>query len=221
MRVKSHCRFRGFSLLELMIVVAMIFIMLSMCTLLVNTSIQTSRVRGTANRYAQLLQTARTRAAADDRFYSVYIQPVAGANPGLAYVDIVPTQVNGVSGHGPPPAGFYDRGDPVTTLSSGVIPQPAAAAPAAANLKNLFCAACDPLIVQNTAPTWGPDGMPCKVNPSQDGSATVCNSAGGPIAYVTYFQSQTNGQWTAVTASPAGRVKAWYYTPNTGTWTPQ
>lgn len=223
MRVQSVSRSWGFSLLELMIVMAIILIALAMCTMTVNTAIQTSRVRGTSHRYAELLQTARTRAAADDRFYSVYIQPTAGANPALAYVDVFPTAVNGVSGHGAPPTGFYDAGHgvPVTTVSPGVIPQPAAAAPATAKLKNLFCGACAANIVLNTAPTWGPDGMPCKANPSLDGSATVCNSAGGPIAYVAYFQSQTNAQWTAVTASPAGRIKAWFYSPDTDTWTPQ
>ena len=220
---RSRSGIHGFSLPELMIVVAIIFVTLTMGGLLVNTTIQMSQLRGSATRYAELLQTARTRAASDDRFYSVYIQPAAGPNTSLAYVDVYPQLVNGVSGHGPPPTGFYDPGHgvPVTTLSTSVLPQPVASAPATANLKNLFCAACAPNIVSNGAPTWGPDGMPCKANASLDLSATVCNSAGGPMAYVTYFQSQTNREWSAVTVSPAGRIKTWYYSADTGTWTPQ
>ena len=216
-------RIRGFSLPELMIVVAIILVTLTMAGMVVNSTIQMSQLRGSATRYAELLQTARTRATADDRFYSVYIQPAVGPNPSLAYVDVYPQTVNGVSGHGPPPAGFYDPGHgvPVTTLSNSVLVQPAASAPATANLRTLFCAACAPNIVSNGAPSWGPDGMPCKANASLDLSATVCNPAGGPMAYVTYFQSQTNREWSAVTASPAGRIKAWFYSADTGTWTPQ
>ena len=224
MRKHRVHRLNGFSLLELMVVVAIMMIVAAVCVMTVNTAVQTSRIRGTANRYAELLQTARARAAADDRFYSVYIQPAAGANPALAYVDIYPRQVNGVSGHGAPPAGFFEKGppsDPVTTVSNGVLPQAAAGAPATANLKGLFCGACANNIVLNAAPTWGPDGMPCLAKASLDATSTVCNSAGGPIAYVNYFQSQTNGQWSAVTVSPAGRVKAWSYAPNTGVWVPQ
>ena len=224
MRIKS--RSRGFSLLELITVVAIIMIVTAMATMMVNTSIQTNRLRGTTNRYAELLQTARARAAADDRFYSVYIEPAAGANPAIAYVDIEPKAINGVSGKGAPPAGSHDPKDPITTVSTGIVLQPAAAAPATANLKGLFCATCAANIVLDAGtagvgPTWGPDGMPCQAQPSVDGTATVCNSGGGPKAYVAYFQSQTNQQWTAVTITPAGRVKAWYYSPGTGTWSPQ
>lgn len=215
----------GFSLLELVAVIAIMLIASAIGFVTVTTVLETSRLRGTANRYSQLLQTARARAAADDRFYSVYVQPAAGANPALAYVDIEPRQVNGVSGKGAPPAGSPDPRDPTTTFSPRVVMQPVAAAPGTANLKNLFCGNCNnPNMIKNTwanvAPTWGPDGMPCEAKPSIDGSATVCNSAGGPVAYVTYFQSQTNNEWTAVTVSPAGRVKAWFYNNGTATWTP-
>jgi prepilin-type N-terminal cleavage/methylation domain-containing protein len=211
----------GFSLLELMVVVAIMMIVAAVCVMTVNTAVQTSRIRGTANRYAELLQTARGRAAADDRFYSVYIAPAAGVNPQIAYVDIEPKALNGVSGNGAPPGGARDPRDPMTTISPGINPQPATAAPATANLRGLFCGNCTAGMVLNTAPTWGPDGMPCKSQGSLDGSSTVCNSGGGLWAYVTYFQSQVNQQWSAVTISPAGRVKAWYYSPNTGIWAPQ
>jgi prepilin-type N-terminal cleavage/methylation domain-containing protein len=220
----SGSRNRGFSLLEMVAVIAIIMTVTAICVTTINTAIRTGHIRRSANRYVELQQTARTRAAADDRYYSVYILPAAGAVPQRAYVDIYPQQANGASGHGAPPAGFYEAGppsDPVVTISNDVAVQPVGAAPNTADLKNRFCANCATAIIFNQWPTWGPDGMPCVAQLSSDGSTTVCNSAGGPRAYWTFFQSQATSEWAAVTITPAGRVRAWTYGANSSTWAPQ
>jgi prepilin-type N-terminal cleavage/methylation domain-containing protein len=212
-------RFRGFSLLELMIVVAIMLVVAAYAIPIWTTSIRTSKIRGSETSYAGLLQLARTRAVNDDRYYSVYIKLAAGNNPQMAYVDIYPQNANGTSGNGPtgnfvvgPPA------DPMVTLSPEAVPQTALAAPNTANLYNSFCGACALAIINNTAPTWGPDGLPCATAISAGGTGLVCNSAGGPVAYVAFFQSATNQEWDAVTVSPAGRIKTWYYTG--AVWSP-
>ena len=214
---------RGFSLLELIIVVVIILILAAISVPSINRAISTGRVRSAAVEYSNLLQTARSRAISDDRFYSVYVQPAAGNNPPIAYVDIYPQVPNGISGLGAPPTGHYNAGppaDPLTVMSSEVPLQPVAAAPDVAALNAAFCATCVPALILNSAPTWGPDGMPCLSKLSIDGSGTVCNSSGGPIAYVAYFQSTVSGQWSAVTVSPAGRVKAWLYVASSRQWSP-
>lgn len=221
---RSTCRRSGYSLLELMTVVAIIMILSAIAVPNITKAIRVARIRGTAADYANLMQTTRSRAINDDRFYAVYIQPAAGNALPIAYADIYPMAVNGQSGLGPPPNGHYNAGppaDPMSTFSPGVVVQPVGLAPNPASLKAAFCASCTPDLVLNTAPTWGPDGMPCLSKASLDGTGTVCNSSGGPVAYVTYFQSTVTEQWSAVTVSPAGRVKAWYYQANTGNWSPQ
>src|ERR1700751_5817359 len=106
-------------------------------------------------------------------------------------------------------------------MTSSEVPlQPGGGAPNVAALNAAFCATCVPALILNSAPTWGPDGMPCRSRLSIDGSGTVCNSSGGPIAYVTYFQSTVSGQWSEVTLSPAGRVKAWLYVASSRQWSP-
>ena len=182
---KSGSRHGGFSLLEMVAVIAIVLTVSAICVTTINTAIRTGHIRRSANRYVELLQTARTRAAADDRYYSVYVLPAAGAVPQRAYVDIYPQLANNVSGHGPPPGGFYDAGppsDPLITISNDVIVQPVGAAPGTANLQAQFCANCALAIIFNTWPTWSADGMPCRSQLSTDGSANVCNSAGGPAA---------------------------------------
>jgi len=174
-----------------------------------------SRIRGAETAYGGLLQMARTRAINDDRYYSVYTKLAVGNTPQMAYVDIYPQNVNGTSGNGP--NGNYVSGppaDPMVTLSPEAVPQPAGAAPNTNNLYNSFCSTCNlnPAIILNTPPTWGPDGLPCAPTIAAGGTGQVCNSAGGAIAYVAFFQSASNNEWDAVTVSPAGRIKTWFYT---------
>jgi len=220
----AKARLKGLSLLELIFVVAIILIVAGIAVPTISTAIRTARLRGTAVGYANLLQTARSLAINDDRFYSVYVQPGSDVTTPVAYVDVYPRSLNGTSGLGPPPTGHYSPGppaDPMTTVPTEVVLQPVGSAPNPAGLNALFCASCTPELILNTPPAWGPDGMPCRSKASIDGAGMVCNASGGPVAYVTYFQSSVSGQWSAVTISPAGRVKAWYYAPGAGQWTAQ
>jgi type II secretory pathway pseudopilin PulG len=221
---RPTCRLGGFTLPELTIVVGITLILAAVAIPTVTTAVRNAHIRGSASEYANLLQTTRTRAITDDRFYAVYVQPGTSANPPIAYADVYPMGLNGSSGLGPPPTGHYNPGppsDPMTILSSEVIVQPVASVPAVAALNAAFCVSCTPDLILNAAPTWGPDGMPCKSKTSLGGTELVCNSSGGPVAYVTYFQSTVSQQWSAVTMTPGGRVKAWYYVGNSGGWLPQ
>jgi type II secretory pathway pseudopilin PulG len=220
---------RGFSLLEMMFVVAVSMILLGMVIPAVFRTIRIVRLQESAIDYASLLQRARMRAVQDDRFYSVWVQPAAGGNPPIAYVDLNPKWPTGLSGHGNPAnGGFYDPApptpDPLVTLSSEVIVQPVANAPAAAALNAAFCAACvapgSGALILNSGPTWGSNGLPCQPANSLGGvgAGTVCNAAGPPVAYVTYLQSATILSWEAVTVTPAGRVQVWSYNANNATW---
>jgi len=140
---KRSRRVQGFSLLELMIVVAIMLVVAAYAIPIWTTSVRLARIRGAETSYAGLLQMARTRAVNDDRYYSVYTKLAAGNNPQMAYVDIYPQNVNGTSGNGP--TGNYVAGppaDPMVTLSPEAVPKPALAAPNTANLYATFCSAC-------------------------------------------------------------------------------
>ncbi len=211
----------GFSLLELMMVVAIMLVVAAYAIPTWVTSIRAAKIRGSETSYAGLLQMARTRAINDDRYYSVYIKTATTTAPQMAYVDIYPQNADGTSGNGP--SGNYNSGppaDPMVTLSPEAVPKAAGAAPNTNNLYTSFCSSCmsNLGIIRNTPPAWGPDGLPCATTTSAGGTGLVCNSAGGPIAYVAFFQSSSNNEWDAVTISPAGRIKTWYYTGTA--WSP-
>jgi hypothetical protein len=211
---------------------AVSLVLLGMVVPAVFRAVQSVRLQQTAIDYASLQQRARMRAVQDDRFYSVWIQPPAGNTPAIGYVDIYPQNANGTSGRGNPAlAGSYNPGppaDPMFTVAYDVQLRPATAAPSTGVLNAAFCAACiapgSAAVIRTTgpgsnfAPTWGPNGLPCIPSPSIGGGGTVCNAAGGPVAYVTYFQSASNQRWEAVTITPAGRVQLWSYNANNDTW---
>ncbi len=217
----------GLSLLELCFVVAVSMIVTAIAMPAVIRAIRTVKLQESAIDYASLLQRARMRAVQDDRFYSVWVQGPAGNLPNLAYIDIYPQQANGLSGTGNPAnGGAYNPGpptsDPLVVLSADATLQPEANAPNVAGLKAAFCAACiapgSAAVILNTGPTWSPNGLPCRPGPAALGGATVCNAAGGPVAYITYFQSSVTNAWEAVTVTPAGRVQVWSYAANNSTW---
>jgi prepilin-type N-terminal cleavage/methylation domain-containing protein len=216
----TYCSHRGFSLIELCVVVALVLVALATTVPLMMTTIGYIHLEQAAIAYAGLLQRTRLQAVQDNRYYAVYVQTAGGMQ--MAYADVNPKLPDGTSGHGSPAnGGFYDAGppnDPMVQLSTEANIQPEAVAPSTAALHTNFCSSCvaagTPML--NTAPVWGPDGLPCQPKPSIGGVGTVCNAAGGPVAYITYLQSTANQAWQAVTLAPAGRVQVWTYSG--GTW---
>jgi hypothetical protein len=105
-----------------------------------------------------------------------------------------------------------------------VTPQLLASAPNSTNLFSSFCASCATSIILDASPsqgvTFGPEGLPCIPTTASGGVGTVCNSAGGPVAYVQFFQSSTTQEWDAVTVTPAGRIQAWFYDVSGAVWNP-
>jgi len=214
------CCQRGFSLIELCVVVALVLAALATTIPLMMTTVGYIHLEQAAIAYAGLLQRTRLQAVQDNRYYAVYVQTAGGMQ--MAYADVNPKLPDGTSGHGSPAnGGFYDAGppnDPMVQLSTEANIQSEAVAPSTAALHTNFCSSCvaagTPML--NTAPVWGPDGLPCQPKPSIGGVGTVCNAAGGPVAYITYLQSTANQAWQAVTLAPAGRVQVWTYSG--GTW---
>lgn len=212
----------GFTTLELVIVMAVILIMSGIAVPQFLTMMHTARLRGAVSDFAGLVQAQRIRAVDDDRYYSSYVIPGNGNNPQMAFVDILPQNINGSSGTG----GNYTVGDPLASISAEVSQQPAAAAPNTANLNGQMLPANSPVVPKDGAAagtpfTFGPRGVPCTPVPVLGG--TVCDSLGGPTAYWTFFQNNVTQAWGAVTVSPAGRVRRWFYSGapaalNGGNW---
>lgn len=205
-------RERGFSLLELSIVICVTLIISSVMILNVQNAVRGIRLSESATNYANLLQQARIRAVRDDRYYSVLtVTPSVGAP--YAFVDLQGS-------------GTVAPGDPQQVFLTGVVPQPYASGPSVANLKSQFLPPGP--TAQNTVnttlagPTFGPRGLPCAPVVGAGGSMTcpyLTPPNYTPVSFVTFLQNTQSGKWQAVTVTPAGRVRQWSY-DGTSTWSP-
>jgi len=209
---KQRSRIRGFSLIELVLAVAVIMILAAFAIPNFTSAMHTAHLKGVVSDYSGLLQNERIRAVGDDRYYSAYI---IGNSPSEAFVDIYPQQTNGASGTG---GTAVNPNDPLIPINNEIRQKAVGTAPNTSSLQLLLLPANSPVVPldgSSTAspPTFGPRGLPCKP------LSGVCDTLGGPQAYWTFFQNTVTQQWGAVTITPAGRIQRWIYTGGpTGIW---
>ena len=205
---------RGFTMIELVVVLAVSLIVAGMAIPNFMSALRLTRLKGAVSDFAGLLQSARIKAVNDDRYYSAY---VLGGTSREAFVDIYPQQASGASGSG---GTQPDPQDPVIGINSEVVQKPVGSAPNTASLKALFLPANATVVlgdgsVAASAITYGPRGLPCSA------SALTCKThlPAGDIAYWIFFQDINSTNWGAVTVTPAGRIQRWLFSGGAaGTW---
>ncbi len=203
---------RGFSLLEIAIVVGLILIATTIALLMVRNVVRSVHLQQTASNYANLLQQARVRAVQDDQYYSVVanssstVTCPAGVNY-CAFIDIKGT-------------GVYDPVDPLLPFAPDVRPMPFGSGPALTNLEAQFLPSSGTWITVNSTapgPTFSPRGLPC--TPNTSGSYTTCTSVSTPTSYIVFMKNVRSSNWEAITVTPAGRIHLWSYSQSSG-WSP-
>src|SRR5690242_8685382 len=85
MRHQQSKQQRGFSMIELMIVLLVILVIAGYAVPNILSFIHMTKLRGSASDYASILQVGRIRSVQDNKFYSIYL--IAGS-PQEAYVDL-------------------------------------------------------------------------------------------------------------------------------------
>ena len=200
----SRGRQSGFTVLELVVVVAIVLIVAGLATPGLMQMVHSSRLRGVASDFSGLIEQDRIRSVQDDRSYSVDVNAAVAATPATGYIDLKQNSTIAV-------------GDPEMLLPTEITMEAAAGAPNTANLKTQLLPALSPVVPQDAAPasgtpiTFSPRGLPCTP------VAYACSGAGlAPAAYWAFFQNTQNTNWEAVTVSPAGRIQKWIY--GRGVW---
>jgi prepilin-type N-terminal cleavage/methylation domain-containing protein len=213
----------GFSMIELMVVMAMALVLMAMGWPLVVNAVNNYRLRGAGANYSNLLQTTRMRAVQDDRYYNV----VSNIGP-LVAPNVINAYGNTTLQAAPQP---YALGDPAIAFDPSIVIQPRAAAPNVANLEAQFLPTLNVTInpVTNTwGPSFGPRGLPCQPSAPTGGTCSASSTTAGangvgpalPIAFETFFQNLRNGTWEAVTVNPASRIRLWSYDRINNAWSP-
>lgn len=216
-------RAKGFSLIELTVVVLVTLILSGLAVPAFLTMQHNYRLNGAVADFAGLVQIQRLRAVDDDRYYSSYVLNTGGPSNRRAFVDVYPQNVNGSSGTGGTTFTCTATGcDPIISITEEVSQQPATGAPNTAALQALFLPANSPVIPKDAMTagqpiTFGPSGLPC--TPVAVTGGTVCDSLGNQTAYWTFFQDSVTQNWGAITITPAGRIRRWIYSGGAaGTW---
>ncbi len=202
MRAKPFNREAGFSLLELIIVMAIILIIAAMAFPKIQAATEGMKLRATITDIDGMLQQARIQAVRANKSYTMRTIAPAGTSGTILYID-TPVAGNAAGNS------TLDANEPSielptnTTISDGTggpatLPPNATAASIKANAVTL---------------SFNERGLPCNNPPG-------CTNAN--ISFLIYFQQTrptgTSG-WGAITVTPAGRIKAYTWTGGAaGTW---
>lgn len=187
---------RGFSLLELLVVVAITFVVAAMAMPSMSTMLADYQLKSSASQLAGLIQRCRTASVRANQ--SLQLQTATVNNQQQFYLDL-----NADS--------QWNAGEPVTILPHKVSLQ-----------GNGFPGDATTGLGTNNAQWYSTParfnarGLPC-VDVTGGGGATTCkniNAGNNAVGYVYYLRSDrvfgATG-WAAVTVTPAGRVKAWFH----------
>jgi prepilin-type N-terminal cleavage/methylation domain-containing protein len=183
---------RGFSLIELVLVVAIIIVVAALAVPALINTVANIRLRAAAGELSGLMQEARILAAKKNTVYDIKYTTLGGIQ--AAYID---TNLNGA----------YDAGEPVTEFNGAVTP--AAAPPSgsagqpAAYVLSGDSSTGTPFDNRNIV-AFSPRGLPCNYDTST--SPTTCATPAASY-FVFYLKGSAASAWAGVVVTKGGRTK--------------
>ncbi len=199
----------GFSLLELLIVLAIMFVVTAMATPYMLNAIADYKLRTSASQLSNLLQRAR----AESVRRNTTVQLMTQVQGGLQTVWIDNPQGPGLLGNG-----ARDRGEPVLILPNRITLQVAGFP---GNATTIFNAnQVNYTVMPTAAPVaaqFNSRGQPCSNSASAWGVVTCrnttapANQAQGFVYYLRSDRTFGGASWAAVVVTPAGRIRVFSY----------
>ena len=200
----KRTRARGFSLIELMIVLVIIMLIAAMAIPSITQGVQTLRLRESVLSVAGILQKARLEAVRTNRF--AVVRSVTQSNANYYFVDGVGT------------GSTYDRAmsanEPRIQMTGNVVQITAADAPTFDGTSLLGFATTSPPATFNVI--FNPRGLPCysaaDLNYPSDCTLSGMSTSQTSQAYYLYFfklASPFGDRFGALSITPAGRIRVW------------
>jgi prepilin-type N-terminal cleavage/methylation domain-containing protein len=192
--MNCNARQRGFSMLEIMIVVALLLIISAMAVPSIMQTIESYRIDASTHSVASLVQQARILAVKTNQ--PNYVQFDTTKTPNMVFISNNPTAT-------------YANGMPDVAAGNHISFQSTGIPDYSQLTAYLGGASVQPEL--GTAIGFNARGLPCMANNS---SGTLCQAQdptkpGSTTAYLWFVQDSANGGWGAITVTPGGRVKTW------------
>lgn len=205
---------RGFSLIELMVVVMIILLVAAMAMPSMTRAIATIRLRAGVSSIAGQVQKTRIEAVRSNRIMVLRETTLSDKITPAFYVDGAADPAKKVQD---PKSqnDTYDKWEPVVTINRDITLEPAANAPAF-DTKALLGYTIAPSNLPFEI-AFNQRGLPCSIGASASGQITQCTLAGlgytttssSAYQYFFHYKSSWGDQWACLTVTPAGRVRVW------------
>jgi Tfp pilus assembly protein FimT len=194
---------RGFSLVELLVVVCIIMVVSAFALPRIQTAIAQIRLRASVTNVNGLIQQLRMQAVKDNRSYKILTDPPTAANGNVTSVYIDSND-----------SGTFNPGEPSIPLPNDIVLSDGTGGPATTPGNPAITV--PPYIKANTVTmSFNERGLPC-VNPP---AAPACGAITPYVIYLQQIRPYATPAWAAITVNQAGRVKAFTFTGGAaGVW---
>jgi prepilin-type N-terminal cleavage/methylation domain-containing protein len=196
-------RTRGFSLVELLVVVVIIMVVSAFALPRIQTAIAQIRLRANATNVNGLVQQLRMQSVKDNRAYDIHTDPGVAAN---GFVTSIYIDSNG--------DGAFTPGEPSIPLTNDMLISDGVGGPATAPGSPAITV--PPYIRANTVDmSFNERGLPCVHPPA----APACGTVTPYVIYLQQIRPYATPAWAAITVNQAGRIKAYTFSGGAaGTW---
>jgi prepilin-type N-terminal cleavage/methylation domain-containing protein len=186
----------GFTLIELIVVLAIMMILAAICPPLVMNTVSTVKLSYSATDFSGLAQKARIESTRKNTFYPIQ-QAVLPSGATVFFVDLNKNTT-------------LDAREPLVEMASQVTVFSGVGngAPNEAAFVVALNFAPDPA---GSLPAFNARGLPCLV---AVGGATCAQVAGQGFVYFLSRRSSFGTTWASVAVTPSGRVQVWTYNGN-------
>ena len=206
-RMSIKKRNRGFSLIELVVVIAIILVISAVAIPNAIEGVYDLRLRSAGTSVAGLMQQARQMAIKDNTFYPIKF--TTQGSTVLAYIDASPTTAARTSSTTP-----YDSTFPTVQLGGTIAKT--FSNPDTSGTSTPWAFSPMPMALK---PYWGPMGLPCAMSSGRCVTSVISGAGTAIVGYqviLTDARSFGSPGFVSVTASPGGRVRVWHWSG--GVW---